>query len=157
MTGLSYNRRMEIKQKLAKRLKNATEADIDLIVNIINKYDLDVSVRNFDNHGLFFLDGSSTVRVMNGQLRDRSVHIKHPYSDIVIVYSDGLLAGWTTRDKLDDLEDRVSIDIKSLNPMPDSFSFKQTCAHLSEHGGFYDGEFWECAGCQQRLVFNDKV
>ena len=92
-----------------------------------------------------------------GQLRDRSVHIKHPYSDIVIVYSDGLLAGWTTRDKLDDLEDRVSIDIKSLNPMPDSFSFKQTCAHLSEHGGFYDGEFWECAGCQQRLVFNDKV
>ena len=114
MTGLCYNRRMEIKQKLAKRLKNATEADIDLIVNIINKYDLDVSVRNFDNHGLFFLDGSSTVRVMNGQLRDRSVHIKHPYSDIVIVY-------------------------------------------LSEHGGFYDGEFWECAGCQQRLVFNDKV
>jgi len=147
---------MELREKLKKRLKDKTDIEIDHILHIVDKYSLPMTIRNFDSNGLvLFDDRNHTVRVVEGNLTDSSIHIKNPKSDVVIIYCDGLLAGWCNSDKMSDLTDRMSIDRQSLTAMPDTFRFIQGCAHLSEHGGFYDGEYWECANCGERLVFKE--
>ena len=65
-------------------------------------------------------------------------------------------SGWIEFSKLENLDDRFLAEIKSLSPMPDIFSFDQKCPHLTEYGGYYDGEYWNCFGCGIKLVFNDK-
>lgn len=145
-------------EKLRQRLPNQTDDEFKQIVNIIQRYDLKLNIKNFDQYGLRLIDTSKrVVRVCNGDLRQGKVHVQNPHADIAIVFADGLLAGWTSEDKLEDIVDRMLIDVKALNPMPDTFNFRQPCAHMSVHGGFYDGEFWQCAGCGQKLIFNDKV
>lgn len=149
---------MDLEEKLKKRLAKSSQDIIDNNINIINKYNLNITIRNFDQDGLIFRDeNNSLVRILSGELRDSSIYIANPNADVVIIFCDGLLAGWIDASKLEDLGDRFSINRQSLNQMPDNFRFVQNCGHLSDHGGFYDGEFWECAGCGQRLVFNDKV
>ena len=144
-----------IREKLRERLR-APEQAVEQIAHIIEKYDINVTIRNFDDYGIFFRAADKkNVRVVTGNMRDTTIHIPNPHSDIVIIYVDGLLAGWIDYEKLDDLQDRMSVDLKSLNPMPDVFLFRQGCEHMSVHGGIYTGDSWTCLGCNQRLVFNE--
>lgn len=143
-------------ERLKERLSNRTETEIQEIINVIERYNLKFTIRNFDKHGVLFTDEQGrTVRISSGVLRNGFIHIPDPQSDIVIVYADGLLSGWIEYEKMDDLRDRMSIDVKTLHRMPERFVFNQQCPHLDVHGGFYEGDFWECAGCGERLVFND--
>lgn len=147
-----------LEEKLRTRLPNLEEKNIKQILLVLKNYDLKLNVKNFDEHGLRLIDEAKrVVRVCDGDLRNGVVHIKDPHADIAIVFADGMLSGWVDKDKLQDITDRMLVDVKSLNPMPESFNFRQPCAHMSVHGGFYDGEFWQCAGCGQKLIFNDKV
>ena len=143
-------------ERLKDRLSNRSEQDVQQIVNIIERYNLKFTVRNFDSSGVLFRDEQGrSVRVSHGPIRNGFIHIEDPKADIVIVFADGLLSGWIEYDKMDDLKDRMSIDVKTLHRMPESFVFNQQCPHLDVHGGFYEGSFWECVGCGERLVFND--
>lgn len=144
-----------IREKLRERLR-ASESNIEQLANIIEKYELKITIRNFDDHGLVLKDRKGkTVRILEGQLRETSIHTGYPHTDIAIIYVEGLLAGWIESSKMSDLSDRMSVDLKSLNVMPEEFVFKQGCDHMSVHGGITDGLGWDCLGCNQRLVFNE--
>ena len=147
-----------MKEELRKRLPKVSDELINYIVLVIEKYDLKITVNEFDQYGLLLKDkGGKSVRVVRGEARydSKTIHLPNPRSDIVIIFFEGILAGWIESDKLEDLQDRFSIGIKNLNPMPETFQFKQTCEHISVHGGFYDGENWECAGCGMYLVYKE--
>lgn len=142
-------------KKLSKRIQ-AKPDDIKRIIAIVNKYDLNLNIRNFDSHGVIFRDEQGkTVRILNGVVRNGFIHTKNPNADVAIIFIEDLVAGWIESSKMEDLDDRMSINVKSLHVMPDSFVFKQQCPHLDVYGGFYEGEYWECIGCGERLVFSD--
>ena len=145
----------DIRSKLRERLR-LPEQDVERIAQIVERYDLRVTIRNFDDYGLLLKDAKKkTVRILNGDLREYNIHLPDPHADVVIVYTDGLLAGWTDYESLEDLTDRCIINLKSLNPMPQEFVFKQGCEHMSVHGGWTDGEVWHCLECGKQLIFNE--
>lgn len=130
---------------------------IDAIMQVIDLYGLELTVNNLDADGLILWDHKGrSVRVTVGQWRNKTVHIQAPNSDIAIVVTSGIMGGWIESEKLEYLEDRCIVDLKVLSPMPDEFQFDQYCGHLSDHGGFSEGEMWNCFGCGKALVFNDK-
>ena len=142
---------------LKKRLPKASDSEVEKIGIIAERYSVEPTIMNFDGHGFRFIDDAKrTVRVCDGNFRDDVIHVKKPHSDIAVVFADGMLSGWIQSSKLTDIEDRMLVNPKSLNPMPDDFNFRQPCSHIEDHGGFYDGELFQCAGCGQVLVFNDK-
>lgn len=154
VSGLCYNRSM--RERLKKRLPEATEEELDGYMRIIDQYGLELTVKNLDAQGLVLQDSKDrTVRITFGQWRNKTVHVPSPESDIAIVFTGGILGGWIESSKLEFLEDRYIVNLKMLNPMPEDFCFDQHCSHMVEHGGFYEGEWWVCAGCQKELVFND--
>lgn len=143
--------------KLKARLPNASVSEIETIVKISETYNLEPTVRNFDGLGFLFRDlRGRTARVCEASYRGSSLHVKQPKTEIAIIALDGIVAGWIETDKLEDLEDRLIVNQSSLNKMPEIFSFDQECAHLTVHGGFYEGKYWTCIGCERQLVFNDK-
>lgn len=143
-------------QRIRERLSNKPEQEVEQVIYVVEKYNLKFTVRNFDQFGILFRDEQGkTVRVLNGVMRNNFVHTVHPHAEVAIVFVDGLLSGWVEQEKMEDLQDRMSISPKSLHKMPTSFSFNQQCPHMDVYGGFYEGDFWECAGCGERLVFSD--
>lgn len=145
-----------MRERLRKRLPEAKDAEIDVLAGIVEDYNLTLTVKNLDASGLILFDQKGrSVRVSFGEWRSRTVHIPAPESDITIAVVSGIISGWIESDKLEYLEDRCIVDLKILNPMPDEFVFDQYCSHLVDHGGFWEGDFWECAGCGKSLVFND--
>ncbi len=154
VSGLCYNRSM--RDRLKKRLPDATEEQLDGFVRIIEQYGLELTVKNLDARGLVLRDSKDrTVRITFGQWRNKTVHVPPPESDIAIVFTGGILGGWIESEKLEYLEDRCIVDLNILNPMPEDFCFDQYCSHLVDHGGFYSGSLWECASCGKELVFTD--
>ena len=146
---------MNLQEKLKKRLSH-TDLELEQIVNLLNHYDIKINIKNFDDRGLILWDlRGKSVRISFGNYRNDMVHIADPNSDIAIVFADGLLSGWIESNKLQDATDRMLVDIKSLHKMPTKFLFVQQCSHLEVYGGFYDGEAWTCAECDERLIFND--
>lgn len=145
---------MDLREKLSKRI--ADPKTLESTISIIEKYNLEVNIRNFDRSGISFKDlKKRKVRVLSGEWRNRMVHITKPDAEIIILYIDGILSGWISKDKIEDLGDRFTLDVKSLNPMPEIFSFDEQCPHMEIYGGFFLEDTWECAGCEQRLVFNE--
>lgn len=145
-----------MKDRLKARLPNATDQEIDNIAELLSRYNIQPSVKNIDQFGFRFEDlKGRSVRLRVGEWRDRTVHIQQPEADVVIVSVSGIISGWIETAKLEDLQDRRIVELKSLNPMPDIFSFDQTCSHLSDWGGFFEGDYWQCANCNRRLIFND--
>jgi len=143
-------------QRIRERLSNKPEQEVDQVILVVQKYNLKFTVRNFDKFGILFRDEQGkTVRVLNGVMRNGFIHTPRPYADVAIIFADGLLSGWIEQEKMEDLQDRMSISPKSLHKMPDNFAFNQQCPHMDVHGGFYEGDFWECVGCGERLVFSD--
>ena len=142
-----------MKDRLRARLPDATEDQIDVMDRIIKQYDLQLTINNLDSYGLLLFDElGRTIRVSFGQWRDRSIHIPPPGTDIVIVVTDGIVAGWVKTEKLESLPDRSIVDTKLLAPMPDTFVFIDHCSHLEDYGGFKEGEFWECFNCGRKLL-----
>ena len=154
VSGLCYNRSM--RERLKKRLPEATEEHLDGYMRVIDQYGLDLTIKNLDAQGLVLWDTKGrSVRVTFGEWRNKTVHVPPPESDIAIVITGGIIGGWIESEKLEFLEDRCIVDLNILHPLPTDFCFDQYCSHLVEHGGFYEGEFWECFGCGKELVFND--
>lgn len=144
-------------KKLSKRI-NAKPDDIKRIIAIVNKYNLSLNIRNFDSNGLILFDeNNQTVRICFDGIKDQTlIKLKDPKTKIAVVYSNGLLAGWIESDALENAGDVMLIDAESLHKMPSEFSFKQECPHLDIYGGFTsNGNGWQCAGCKEKLVFND--
>lgn len=143
-------------EKLRKRLPGRSEAELLAIKSILDMYSITPTIHNLDGKGFLFQDlKGRTARVVLGSWKKKDVYIQDPCADIMILNLDGLNVGWIESSKLEDLEDRFVVELKSLAPMPDTFSFDQKCAHLIEHGGFYDGgRSWECIGCGMELIFN---
>ncbi len=144
-------------QNLKQRLPDASDAELNALVAIIDLFNLEPTVDNFDSHGFLFRDSKQrSVRVRIGTLRKGSeIWIENPYSDIVIVFVEGMMLGWCNTSRLEDLEDRMSTSSKSLNPMPNDFNFAEPCAHLTVHGGISEGSAWICLGCGRKLIFNE--
>ena len=146
-----------MRDRLKKRLPDATEEMLDVIMQVIDTYDLELTIKNLDTDGLILWDSKGrSVRIVFGSWRNKTVHIPVPNSDIAIVATAGIIGGWIESEKLEYLEDRCIVDLKMLYPLPDTFCFDQYCGHLTDHGGIYEGEFWECLGCGKLLVFNDQ-
>jgi len=146
-----------MKDRLRKRLPEATEVEIDTLALLLERYEIEPTVKNLDEGGfVFFDDRGRTARLRLGTWRRGLIYLSDPAADVVILSIDGMIAGWIESSKLEDLEDRFAVDIKSLSPLPGTFSFVQQCSHLVDHGGFYEGDSWECIGCGTRLVFNDQ-
>lgn len=146
-----------MRDRLKKRLPAATDEQLDVIMNIIDTYDLELTINNLDAQGLVLWDTKNrSVRITFGQWRNKTVHIPAPESDIAIVATSGIIGGWIESPKLEYLEDRCIVDLKILSPMPDTFCFDEYCSHLTEHGGIYEGEFWICCGCGRELIYNDQ-
>lgn len=144
-------------KKLQKRIK-AKEDDLLKIVSLVNKYDLNLNIRNFDSIGLVLFDENNrTVRVCYDGIKDQSlIKIKNPKTDIAIVYCNGLLAGWIESSRLEDAGNTMIVDAESLHTMPEKFRFVRECPHMDVHGGFtVNGDSWYCANCKEKLVFND--
>ena len=146
---------IDLKTRLTERL-GKTEEEAERILAVVDKYNPNITVRNFDEHGLFFTDNSKRkVRVCDGNYREKMVHIQDPHADIAIIYADGMLVGWMESSKLQDIQDRMLVDTKVLNPMPDDFNFRKQCPHMEVYGGFVEDGYWECIGCGQKMVYND--
>ena len=144
-------------EKLKKRLPNSSQEELEAINSVIDAYGIAPSIDNLDGHGFLFKDlKGRTARVCVGAWKKKDVYIADPLAEITIVNLSGVTTGWIESSKLEDLEDRFVVELKSLNPMPETFSFDQKCSHLQEHGGIYEGEFWICLGCNRSLIFNDK-
>lgn len=143
-------------ERIRERLSKKHQDEIENIISIISKYNLKVTVRNFDQFGCYFRDEQKRkVRIVSGNIRNGFIHTIHPNADIAVIFIDSLLSGWIETVKMEDLQDRMSVNVQSLHQMPEIFSFNQQCPHLDVYGGFYEGEYWECAGCGERLVFSD--
>lgn len=145
-----------MRDRLRKRLPNAKDDEIDILAKVVEDYALTLTVKNLDTQGLVLFDTKGrSVRVAFGEWRNKTVHIPVPESDIAIVITGGIIGGWIESEKLEFLEDRCIVDLNILHPLPTDFCFDQYCSHLVEHGGFYEGEFWECFGCGKELIFNN--
>jgi hypothetical protein len=143
-------------ERIKIRLSEKSPDTVEQIIYILDKYNLSFSIRNFDQCGVFLRDEQNRkLRVFNGDKRNDFIHIPVFNGDVAIIFVEGLLCGWTEKEKMDNLEDRMSISVKSLHKMPTTFVFNHQCPHMHVYGGFYEGEFWECVGCGERLVFND--
>ena len=148
-----YTINMSYTERLKARLPQATDDQIEVMNDIIQRYSIELTINNLDNYGLILFDElGRTVRISFGEWRNRTIHIPPPGTDIVIVVTDGIVAGWVKTDKLESLPDRSIVDTKLLGPMPDTFVFIDHCSHLEDYGGFKDGEFWECFNCGRKLL-----
>ena len=146
-----------MKEKLRKRLPSLSEDEIDAIHNIIQKYNIEPTIRNLDSHGFLFTDlKGRTVRICMAKWRQKEIYISNPFADIVVVNLDGMIVGWIESSKIEDLEDRFVIKLASLSPLPEKFSFDQKCAHLEDHGGYCEDGQWICFNCGIGIIFNDK-
>ena len=142
-----------MRDRLRQRLPQATETQIDVMAEIVEKYDLQLTIRNLDRHGLLLIDDlDKTVRICFGEYHNRTIYIAPPETDVAIVVTDNMVMGWLRSEKLEILSSQAVVNTRFLNPMPERFVFTESCSHLEDHGGFYDGEFWECAGCGRKLL-----
>lgn len=142
-------------ERLRKRLPNKSKEELLAINSILETYNITPTINNLDGKGFLFEDlKGRTARVMVGFWKKKEVYIQDPCADIMILNLDGLNVGWIESSKLEDLEDRFVVKLSTLLPMPDSFSFDQRCAHLAEHGGFFEGKHWTCCNCGVELIFN---
>lgn len=149
---MSATTSLEGYRKALRERLTASEEDIENALSILDRYSLELSVNNFDRQGLLLRDSQGrTVRILSGENRDGSVHLPHTKSDIVIIFLEGMCLGWVELSRMEDLKDRYILDIKSSSPMPEEFTFKQECSHMSIHGGWTDGVSWYCLGCEQKL------
>lgn len=143
---------MDLEDRLLNRLGKPPE-EVRSIMNIVDKYNIKPTIRNFDQYGFLLRDKRKrTVRISHGKYRYKNIHIQDPKADIVIVFADDMLIGWIESGKLQDIEDRMLVDVKAINPMPPDLDFKKLCPHLEVHGGFLEDGYWTCAGCGLRLV-----
>lgn len=139
-------------QDLKLRLEKRGISNPDTIVQIVDRYNLKPNIRNFDSYGFILRDDERrSVRVLSGKYRDDVIHLPRVNADIAVVFVDEMLLGWVSAEEIIDAEDRVMIKTKMIESMPDSFSFKKTCPHLEEYGGFLEGDYWECAGCGKEI------
>lgn len=142
-----------MKDRLRYRLPQASEEEIETYYQIVTQYDLKLTLDNLDTRGLILFDRQGRrVRISFGSWRNKSIIIPSPDADVVIGVVDGMIGGWVPVSKIENLEDISILDLKMLNPMPEEFDFSEKCAHMMMHGGFLRDGFWECAGCDQRLI-----
>jgi len=147
----------EIVERLEKRLPQAPREEIIGIANILERYEITPTIEALDGKGYLFTDlRGRTARVRAGSYRGQTLYIEDPLSDVAVIMTEGLMAGWIETEKLENLDDRFAVKLGNLYPLPDIFSFDQQCGHLQIHGGFYNGIDWICFGCERELVFNDK-
>ncbi len=146
-----------LKERLRTRLPNATKQEIDVYNNIVERYNLSLTVRNLDAYGLLLFDtNGKTVRITFGEWRNGQAVMVPPNSDIAIVVFGETVSGWVRSEKLDIIQNTAILDLKFLSAMPENdFMFVEDCPHLETYGGFTDGEFWECFGCGRKLIFNE--
>lgn len=142
-------------QELSRRLKKSDEY-ISIIENLIDKYGLQLTVENITPNGLNFRDElDHSIQIVEGEIRNKVIHITVPISsDIVVLITGGLLAGWISTDKLSSLGDRHTVPIDSLYAMPKELRFSQPCPHMTVYGGVYNNALdgWQCLGCDTLLV-----
>ena len=142
---------------LAKRLLFLPLEQRNSIVNFVELYNIEQKIDDFVADGICATDISGrTVSVIHGTIREGVVHLPiKPYTDITVVaVDDAMFIGWIRSDKIKDADDRFILNVKSLSPMPREFDFAQTCAHMSEWGGWFVDGNWECAGCGQQVILN---
>jgi hypothetical protein len=148
---------MTLFEKLQKRLSNTPE-QIEKIIYILEKYNLRINIRCFDQYGLVLFDERrKTVRIVFGEKGQTLIKIEPFYADIGIIYIGELLAGWIEKSKIEIDGSLWFIDPQTLHKMPKEFLFKQECPHMDIYGGLSDGEYWECLGCGERLVFSENI
>lgn len=134
----------DLRDTLTRRIKK----NVDETVNVVERYNLEPTVRNFDSFGFYLKDlKNRIIRVTTGSYNDDVVHIAPFTGDIAIIFVDGMCLGWADKDDFMDAEDIYILKTKAIQPMPDQFDFYKTCPHLEEYGGFLQDNYWECAGC----------
>ena len=143
-----------MKDRLRARLPSATEEQIEVMDQIIQKYGLELTIRNLDQYSLLLFDDlGRSVRISFGEWRNKTIHILPPATDIAIIVTSGIVAGWIKSSQLEMLPDRSIVDTKLLAPMPETdFVFIDHCNHLEDNGGFKVEGGWECAACERRLL-----
>ena len=143
---------------LSKRLLFLPIDQRDSIVNFADLYNVKPKIEDFVSDGLIFYDVfGRSVCVINGSIREGMVHLfAKPYADITVVCVDSMFIGWVRSDKIRNAGDRFIFNSKSLSSMPKDFNFAQSCAHMSEWGGWFnrDDNNWECFGCGQQIVLS---
>lgn len=134
---------------LRARLEKRIGSGVSDILHVVDRYGLSPNIRNFDNHGFLLHDKvKRTVRIVSGSFENDVIHLQpFPSADIVIVFVDNMCLGWAERHEFIDADNIMMIKTKSLQPMPDDFSFSRSCPHLEEYGGFLQDSYWECIGC----------
>lgn len=143
-----------MKESLQRRLPKASHSFIEQLANILTQYQIAPTVKNIDEHGFSCPDlKGRNVRFVDGELRNKSIYIPRVSADILVIITQGLIAGWCDMRHVIDLEDRFEVLTKTLAPLPDKFEFDQDCSHLSDHGGITVDGKWECLGCGKLLVF----
>ncbi|MCA9340114.1 MAG: hypothetical protein KDA17_04340, partial [Candidatus Saccharibacteria bacterium] len=110
-----------LKERLRARLPNANEQQIDVYNNIVERYSLDLTVKNLDAHGLLLFDtNGKTVRITFGEWRNGQAVMVPPNSDIAIVVFGETVSGWVRSEKLDIIQNTAILDLKFLSAMPES-------------------------------------
>lgn len=146
---------MTLFEKLQKRLSNSP-SEINRIIHVIEKYDLNINIRCFDSHGLILFDQrGKTVRIVFGTKEQVLIRTPLIHAHIAIVFLDDIIAGWIESDRTEQDGSICFIDPNTLHTMPSEFVFIQECPHMDIYGGFTDGEYWTCANCKEKLVLND--
>lgn len=135
-------------RNLGASLEKRVGVNVDEILQVVDRYDLEPNIRNFDQFGFILTDASKrTVRIAVGKYRDDVIHLPRLNADVGVVFVDQMCLGWVESTTLMDAGDILIAKTKMIQPMPDTFDFNKTCPHLETYGGFLEGDYWECAGC----------
>lgn len=128
---------------------NTNPDDLLAAVNgLASQYNLPMNTG--DNLGLLWTDElGQTVRVCAATVSGLTFHTAFPHADIAILVSGRMPVGWVESYRMNDAGDRAVVQRGNLKPMPSSFKFIQTCQHMEVHGGFMDGNSWNCFGCSE--------
>lgn len=146
----------DVRGKLQNRL-HITSPMIDVMVDVIDRYQASVNIRNLVTGNLILFDDKNR-RVGFAYCSQSG---KGSYSldsfdsdwDVVVLVYDSIVLGWVSGSDVN----QSLFHQGHINAMPESFDFSIECLHLSENGGYtLDYERWICFGCGKELVFSDK-
>jgi hypothetical protein len=149
---------MMIQEDLKRRIPKQSDEYRASAARLIELYGIKPNIKNFMSGVFSFTDEDGRlVELVPAEIRAGQLSFNHKTSaDAVVATSGTVQIGWAKTDKIITTDTFETMSVKSLTPMPTVNRFRQQCTHMVEHGGWFDGNNWQCLGCGTELVFNDR-
>lgn len=144
------------RQKIARRMPARSASYVEVVEHFVTRYKMRPDIKNFLGGGFIGTDTAGrTFSLLEVENRANKLYFPEPKTEVIVLVDGFVILGWVRAKKAKQIEDRWSVPVGALQPLPTELSFEETCMHLSKHGGWSLGESWFCFGCDRELVFND--